>query len=177
MKLNFLENLALYVVKVQPSSVLPNIAMQGLVDGYESPSLLLLAGLATDENPFVIDEYFKKVLQELNVDLVGTNQAAFFLVKSIAKKILDNQIDTYAGCDFIFSQILSSTDLRRQDDKFVYDSIGLSDIYSLYITIEELKNASIRWDKLKTNEQLIEEAKENIKMKFKEWNNDSLIAS
>ncbi len=177
MKFNFLDRLALYVVKGQPSSVLPNIAMQGLEDGYESPSLILLAGFAADENPFVIDEYLKKVLEELNVDLTETNQAAFFLVKSIAKKILDNQIDTYVGCDFIFGQILSSTELRKQDDKFVYDSIGLADIYSLYTTVEDLMNASVRWDKLKTNEQLIEEAKENIKMKFKEWNKDSLITS
>lgn len=175
MKFNFLDKLALYVVKGQPSSELPEIAMQGLEEGYENPSLILLAGLSADENPFVMDECFKNVLEELNVDFIERNQAAFFLIKSIAKNILDNQIDTYVGCDFIFNQILNMTDLRKQDDKFVYDSIGLADVYSFYITIEELMTASVKWDTLKTNEQLIEEVKENIKVKFKEWGKDSLI--
>jgi hypothetical protein len=143
----------------------------GLESGYETPSLILLAGLSDDENLFLVDDYLKKTIDELNVEFKEPNQAALFLIKSIADRILNNSVDTYIGCDFIFGHILRLTSLRNQDEKFVYDSIGLADIYGLYVAAEELKNAMSNRDKYKTNELLIEEMKNNIKTKFEIWNN------
>lgn len=171
MKFDFLESLALFMLHNQSTSILPNIAVHGLEEGYKSPSLILLAGLQDNENPFVITEHFKKSLEELNINFRDKNQAALFLVKSLVDKVLKDDIDVYKACEYIFENILPLADFRTHDKKFVYDSIGLSDIYSLYITAEELTQASIKWDKLKTNEQILNEIKEEIKMKLKQLQN------
>ena|GEM_PF-946464 len=167
--MNFLEKIAQYILNEQTSSALPSIAMQGLEEGYETPSLIMLAGCNDNENPFLINQYFQGLLHELSLNSLDKKQAALFLVNSTVDKIVSNQIDVYEGCDFIFKQILDLTDLRSENKKFVYDSIELADVYSLYVTIWELMHASVNWDKIKTNNNLMEETKQEIKKRLLEW--------
>jgi hypothetical protein len=171
MTLNFLDRVSEYIITEESSKGLPKIAIQGIEENYESESLILIAGLSVKESQLYGDDYLKKMLDELNVDLTTKNKAALFLVKSVSKKILESQIDVYLGCDYIFNHVLSLTDFRKQDIKFVYDSIRLAEVYSFFINIEELRDTSEKWDKIKTNEQLINETKENIKLCFYDWIN------
>ena len=110
------------------------------------------------------------MLHELNLDLPDENKAALRIIQSVISKITHSEIDTYDGCDFIFSDILDLTDLRKQDKKFVYDNVGLAEVYGLYDSIWELLNTSGNWDAIKRNEPLIEDAKINIRVKLEKWN-------
>ena len=82
---------------------------------------------------------------------------------------LTDKLDPYDGCKVIFDQTLSKTDFRSQDEKYVYDSVQLASVYGLYDAIFELQNASVNWNKEKTNEQLIDIAKEDIKRELAKW--------
>lgn len=166
--LNFLENVAFHILEGDSSMNLPAIALQGLEEGYDTPSVLILAGFSKKESPFLIDEYFNLMLKDLNIKLVDKRDAAVFLIKSQVKKISEEQIDVYDACDFIFKQVLALTNIRQQDKNFVYDSIGLEIVYSLYITIWELMNTGQRTEAIKSN-GIITEAKQQIKEKLNEW--------
>ena len=165
MKFSFLDNLALYVLEGQPTPILPDIAMQGLEDDYDSESLILIAGCPSNENPFVIDVHFKSLLKELGLHLAEKSQAALFLIKSIRKKIVDNEIDPYEGCDLIFKEVVGSVKITP-DKIYAHDGIGLAQVYGMYDNIRDLMEATGRWDTEKTKEELIEEVKERIRLCF-----------
>ena len=169
MDLEFFEKLAYYVVKGQPTSELPILALQGLEDGYESNTLILLSGMPSNESPFVIDEYFQKMLIELGLNFFDKQKAAFFLIQSAVKKIVAKQVDPFEGCKWIFDNLLSRVELSDQDQQFVYDSIGLGEIYGLYIAVEDILSSTMNWDKSKTNEQLIDELKLDMLEKLSNW--------
>ncbi len=169
MELDFLNRLAFYFIKAPTPSILPEIALQGLEEGFESPSLIMLAGLSSNENPFKMEEYLKKAMQELNLNFLDKELLAFSLIRATAKKILNDEVEPYEGCQFIFEQVLDSIDLRKRDIKYVYEGIGLAEIYGLYIQIYELKYDSVLLNDLRSKEEHIEEAKEMIKSKFSEW--------
>lgn len=167
--LNFTGRLAQYVLYEESSEELPAIASQGLKEGFETPSLVVLAGFNEYDNPFVIAAYFTQLLKELNLNLSDKEYAALYLLGLMVDKIIHGEVDVYNGCDFIFSDVLGLTDLRRKDNMYVYDSIGFANIYGLYDTIGELVHASERWDSVRSNEQLIEDTKKDIKKKLEEW--------
>jgi len=168
--LNFLERIAEYIIVGYDSKKLSEIALNGLEEGYETNTIITIAGFDDKTNPFIVDEYFNKMIEELQIDLLNENQAALYLIKSIVNKILCHNLDTYEGLNFIFDYILTFTNYRKLDKKFVYDSINLEEVYTLYTKIEEIiQEPTISWDNLKSNEVLINEIKDDIKKRFVKW--------
>ncbi|NIG54877.1 hypothetical protein [Chitinophaga sp. Cy-1792] len=172
MEFNFLEHLAFHIVRNGQYSDLPDIAVIGLREGYDTPALVILAGLDKNESSFVMNDYFEKAIQELELAevLSGKKRAALLLVRGLRNRILKREIDVCDGCYFIFHKILSFTDIRILDQKFTYDGIGLAEVYGIYDTIGELKNSSMNWSENKTNEQLMEEEEERLMAALSGWN-------
>ncbi|MFO0859001.1 MAG: hypothetical protein U0570_00490 [Phycisphaerales bacterium] len=83
---------------------LPEIALQSLTDGNDSPSLRQLAvsqGADSDD----IRRLFAKALAELGLIMPTPAEAGFSLAKTIAQSVLKNEITAYSGAKRIWSEI------------------------------------------------------------------------
>jgi hypothetical protein len=67
--LNFKQLVAKYVTGNLTTDQLPGIAYLAMVEGLDSPSLCILAGLEKNEDFYVIDRYFKLALKELDISI------------------------------------------------------------------------------------------------------------
>jgi hypothetical protein len=168
--MNFFCRIAASVLAERPTAEMPEIAVQGLQEGIESPSLIILAGTQGGESPFVLDESFLQVLQELNITFIlDKSRAAMFMAKCIAFDIVNNKLDAYDGCKTLFNEVVDFLDIEDRNETYAFEGIGLQQVYGDYDTIDELRNATYSWMGTKTNQQLIEESKQSIKSELVKW--------
>lgn len=168
--MSFLNNIARYILEDRPVQELPGIAIEGLEEGIYTPTMILLAGMADNQNPFLFDDYFLLLLKELEISfLLDKVQSVAFLIKSTAFGIIQHDIDAYEGCNKIFQDLLIYIDDKYLAGKYAYDDIGLAKVYSAYITIEELASATEQWSTEKSNDQLISETRTIIKSELLKW--------
>ena len=151
------------------TSQLPDIAIIGLEEGLDSPSLRILAGLNRNENPFQVEEYFNKTLHELNIKLPDKRQAAIELGIAIADQIIAGKIDLIIGTKQIIDKAIYNYDFFSETKKYCYDSIGFENVYGLYYNYDDLINADRPWQIGKTNEELLVEMKTELLKELKKW--------
>lgn len=106
---------------LMPAGSLPDVATAAPVDGCDSPSLVLLAGLAKAE----VDEanaLFKKSLEELNISVPSDRDAVLVLTRQIALGILDGTTNPYAGARRIWDLSLRVAPQQQlpELDTFIY---------------------------------------------------------
>jgi hypothetical protein len=167
--MNFKQQLSNYILGNLETSDLPKVGIVGLESGLDSESLIILAGLSEKDNLFEIDAYFKKALDELEIQLPDKRTAAIDVITYYADLIKNKQIDSYLGIEKIVDEVLYKTDLFDKSEKYVYDYIGFEKIYGLYDTCCELECADRPRDKEKTNDELIEDCKRDIIIEIKKW--------
>jgi len=104
------------------TDTLPNVAERALMDGYDSPSLRILAGLTKSEVTEEAIPYFKKALSELGVSLPLKRDAVLLLANQVAKQILQGNIKPYEGAKKIWKLelILESNQDFHDLDPFIY---------------------------------------------------------
>src|ERR1051325_2253452 len=91
--------------KLQPLE-LPAIATDALLQGIDSPSLRVLAGL--DVGPALggeREECFKKVCTELGIAFKEKKEAVFYLLELWLAHICEGRTQPYEGCRKIVSEI------------------------------------------------------------------------
>jgi hypothetical protein len=167
--LNFRQQIAKYVTGNVTTDQLPDIAVQGLEEGLDTPSLCILAGLSKNENPFQIEHYFKLTLEELKIELPDRRQAAVEYSLAIVDEILDGEKAIIQGVNEIYFKAIHSYDFYSETKDFVYDSIGFESIYGLFDTYDDLFNADRPWQVDKTNEQLMTDTIEQLWKELKKW--------
>jgi len=160
--LNFKQHIAKYVTGHLTTSQLPELAILGIEEGYESESLFILAGMSKNDNGFEIQEYFKKALAELNLELPDRRNAALEYTTGITQDILNEKKDLFEGLKEIKSGALDSYDFFSETKKYVYDSIGFETIYGLYDTYDDLLNPLCKWDSKKSMETLKNETRTEL---------------
>jgi len=168
--LNFKQHVAKYVTGHITTSQLPELAILGIEEGYESESLLMLAGMSQMDNGFEIQEYFKKTLAELNLELPDRRNAALEYATGIAQDILNEKRDLFEGLTEIKSGALDSYDFFSETKKYVYDSIGFEVVYGLYDTYDDLLNPLCKWDSKKSIETLKSETRTELIVELEKWN-------
>jgi hypothetical protein len=168
--LNFKQQIAKYVTGHITTSQLPELAIMGIEDGYESESLFILAGMSNGDNGFEIQEYFKKTLAELNLELPDKRNAALQYITGIVQDILNGKKDLIEGLTEIKSNALDSYDFFSETKKYVYDSIGFETIYGLYDTYDDLLNPLCKWDFKKSIETRKSETRTELIVELKKWN-------
>ncbi|RYE22708.1 MAG: hypothetical protein EOP45_07805 [Sphingobacteriaceae bacterium] len=151
---------------------LPGIAVTGLEEGFDTPSLCILAGLSGNQNPFQIDHYFKRTLEELNIELPDRRQAAIEYALAIVDEILDGKKDVITGTREIRYDAIDSYDFFSESKKYCYDSIGFENAYGLFDTFEELTNADRAWQAETTNEQLMIKTKSELLDELIKWHHN-----
>jgi len=167
--LNFKQLLAKYVTENLPTHQLPEIGIKGLEEALDSPSLCILAGLNKDENPFVIEDYFKLALKELRINLPNERQAAIEYILAIIENIISRKTDIIDGIEEIKTKAIDSYDFFSESVEFCYDSIGFEKIYGLYDSYCDLLGSDIQWDINKNNVQLMQEIKQDLYNEIPKW--------
>jgi hypothetical protein len=167
--MNFRQQIAKYVTGNLTTDQLPDIGVTGLEEGLDTPSLCILAGLSKNENPFQLDHYFKRTLEELNINLPEKRQAAIEYAMAIVDEILDGKIDVIIGTREIRYKAIGNYDFFSESKQYCYDSIGFETAYGLFVTYEELSNADRSWQTEKTNELLMTETKTLLFEELKKW--------
>lgn len=168
-KLTFNQHIANYVTSNYTTSDLPKIGIAGLQLGLESVSLAILAGMSEKDNAFELEYYFKIALDDLNFELPEIRQAAIELALFYTDEILARRIDPVDGVNKIICKCLESYNFFDESKEYGMDSIDFETIYVLYWTYNDLIEANHSWDLTKTNDELIQETKENIIDELKIW--------
>ena len=166
----FNQLIAKYVTGSMPPDEIPEFAYSGMRDGYDSPSLHILAGLEEKVDPQEADKYFKLALNELGLAIPDRRQAALQYAVALAEEIINNKTDVYSGVNEIIHTAIEKYNFNSEIKQHVYDSIFFDEVYSLYYTYEDLLNAKIDWVKDKSNEQLMVEVKKELLESLKVWN-------
>lgn len=169
--MKFRQMIAKYVSGNLTTDQLPDVGMKGLEEGFDTPSLCILAGLSKNESLHQIDHYFKLSLDELKIILPDKRQAALEYAYAILDEILEGKIDVITGTREILNKAIDSYDFFSESKKYCYDSIEFQTAYGLFDTYEELSIADRPWQKGKTNEQLLIETKAELCEELKIWKN------
>lgn len=167
--MNFRQLLAKYVTGNITSDQLPEIGVIGLEEGFDTPSLSILAGLNRNESPLQIEHYFRMTLVELKIVLPDKRQAAIEYAFAIVDEIIEGKKDVIDGTREIRYKAIDSYDFFSESEKYCYDSIGFESVYSLFDMYDELSIADRPWQKGKTNQQLMTETKAELFEKIKNW--------
>ncbi len=167
--MNFRQELTTYTAGDRKTDQLPDIAIAALEEGLDTPSLRILAGMSKSDNPFELEKYFKQTLEELHIQLPGDRQAALDYAVLITDQILSGDEDIISGTQDIFYIALHNFPFEKETKKYVYDSIGLENIYGLLDTYNDLRDADIPWQKGKTNQQLMDGVKVKLLAELKRW--------
>ncbi len=167
--MNFRQELTAYTAGDRTTDQFPAIAMTGLEEGLDTPSLRILAGMNKNDNPFELEKYFKQMLEELHIQLPDDRRAAIEYAVLITDRILSGDKEVITGARDIFYTALHNFPFEKETKKYVYDSIGLENVYGLLDTYNDLRDADIPWQKGKTNQQLMDEAKVKLLAELKRW--------
>jgi hypothetical protein len=84
---------------------LPGIALEALADGFDSESLRILAGLDENSSEYDVKYYFNRCIKELGYSVPEIKDAIWFLIKNVAQKIVQREIDEYDGGRLIYEYI------------------------------------------------------------------------
>lgn len=145
------------------------MAVTGLLEGLESESLVILAGMSESDNKFQLTEYFENAINELKIELPDKRTAAIELSLFYAQEIIDNRLDPIDGLSKIIRNCLNSYNFFDESNQYAMDSIQFHNLYGLYWTYDDLKNADYQLQKDKSNEELIQETKSEIIKEIEIW--------
>jgi hypothetical protein len=159
---------------LQYESNLPGLACSALVDGLDSPSLRVLAGLDGKDH-VEVRKYLEKVLYELEGEALPTrDEAAWILVRHLIDAIVDGAIEPHEGLHTLIHNVYWAMDWSTSSTKFVGDSIGIQKLYGLCDSFDELSVANYRGSWWKSNKKLLAELQEDIKQAATEYRNNYL---
>jgi hypothetical protein len=158
-----------YYFENQSSDNLRDIAIKGLEEGLDSPSLCILAGLEKNETPSKIDYYFQQTLLELHIKFPSSREDALKYAVNIVEEICAGNINVIEGTSTIVDNVLLRFDFFQETKMYCYDSIGFEKAYGLYVTYDDLTSAEVEWQPGKTNLQLMAEVKVQLLEELKMW--------
>lgn len=167
--MKFKQLIAKYVTENLCLSQLPELALVGLEEGFESESLLILAGMNNNDNSFEINQYFERTLYELNIELPEKRKAALIYAEGIIDEIIEGKKDVIKGTYEIYNNAIGSYDFFSETIEYCYDSVGFAKAYGLYDNYYDLKDSDYRWDRKKSNEILMKEIRNELFEELKNW--------
>ena len=169
--MKFKELLAEYYLGIKSTSQLPEIALEGIQEGFKSESLLILAGMHHNDNQHEIFQYFKQA--EIELDIIGFTQlqGANILLKYYLKNMVNNADQAYEIMGKINNDIYTNIEfeeLKTENSKYLGSEMGLEKMYIWYRELQDWEDGSILFyynnfsrsdQRLKFIEELVNEAK------------------
>jgi hypothetical protein len=166
--MNFKQKIANYVIGNFTASDLPHIAMTGIIEKYESESLLILAGFLKNENSLEAEHYFKKALLELNIELPNNRDSSMKMIHYYADEILNDKIALSLGMHTILKKVLHMTSDWFEYETYDFDSFGFEKLYGLYWQLDDLENDEILITE-KERKVMLLKVEEEIKNELVKW--------
>lgn len=170
--MDFQEKLANYVLGNLSISQFSDIALTGLRQGVESESLLILAGMSSVDNPFELQTYFDKSLQELGITLPNKIEAAKVLLRYYLGKMIahpESALEVMRSVDYdVYHKVNWLNELGVKEKKFFGEELGLERLYTWYRELQDFEDDGmlLYYNELPKEEQiqkfkehLVEEAK------------------
>jgi hypothetical protein len=152
---NFKQKLAAYKLQLLEDENLPDLAITGLMEGLDSESLIILAGMSKTDNIFSMKSYFKHALEELMLKIPDIEEANEIIIDYYSELIINRKLDSFLG----FKNLLHAIGF----DNVIDIKYKLMKAYHEYIIIDETENEGlIMYDRKKSKESFILEASENI---------------
>jgi hypothetical protein len=124
---------------------LVNAAVEWLVEGINSESLLLLAGLES-EGMEKAPTLFELALRELGKPILSRKEALFSYARLMSVEILQGKIDPYKGAKKIWCASIGLDEPVHEIDPFIYAASEYEDRYEDrdFFAFEIIKEAH-RW--------------------------------
>jgi len=135
---NFKQSIAKYLSGNLTISQISQVAYEAILEGYDSPSLYILAGLE-NENAFVIQQYFNATLEELSIAIPGKRKAAIEYANGLAEDIIEGKRELIAGVREMRYSAIDSYDFFSETTNFVYDSIFFEYVYGLFVDYDDFE--------------------------------------
>jgi len=157
-----------YVTGRIVSDDLPEIAVQGLEEGLDSPSLRILAGLSQTDARYEGKQCFEKALDELNISLPDDRTAALQYAFGIVEDILANERDILEGTREIVSNAIYAYDFYNESGDYCYDSIGFDKAFGLFDTLDDPPDIYYL-DSGMSQTQLIYKTRKELLDELKNW--------
>jgi len=167
--MNFKQLIAKYTTGNISTDQIPQLGIAALLEGLDTPSICILAGLDKNENSFVKEHYLKLALNELNIGMPNKRQAALEYACAIADEIISGEKELIAGVSEIKNKAIDSYDFWSENQKYVYDSIGFEIVYGLYDEYDDLQNDLMQISRDKSREELIIEVKTQLLDELTKW--------
>lgn len=127
---------------------LPDVALSALEQGYDSPSLRILAGLSDIEDAWKIEAYFSATLRELALTLPEKRCAALLVAKAISEECISGNRPVFEGVQKLLDEVINRYPFEQKNKKYAYDGIGFNEVYGLFDSLDELPfEAAWPWQK------------------------------
>ena len=163
--MNFKQYLGKHICGNLFESEYPEFAVSGLLEGYESKYLGILAAMTKTDDTADLRKYFKWTIEDLNIELPKKRDASLMYSSGIVDEILNGQKDIIEGVDEIKNYAIDSYNFRDETDKYLFDSIGFERAYGLYVEYYDLLDEFIS----ESNKTLIKETKAELFDEIKKW--------
>jgi hypothetical protein len=162
----FRQLLAKYVSGNLSSNQVPEMSYVAFEEGYESPSLWILAGLEKNEDQYIIDKYLQLSVNEMGIEIPDKRNATLQYANALAGEVIKEERDLIAGIEEII-RVLKNYNFESETQQFVFDSIFFQRVYGEYCQYEDLMDSIVDW---KSNEELIKDFKVELLNELKAWN-------
>lgn len=172
--MTFRLQLAAYVLGNVTASDLPGVSLVGLQEGFDSPSLCILAGMNANDYSSEIEHYFNAALRELDLELPSKRQAVLEIAAYLLDELFTNKKDIMQGVTLLVRHLSNYTDFFPENQQYAFDGMGFEHVYGLYDTHSELSCSDHPWQEGKTNAELLVEVEQRLLVALKDWENNFL---
>ena len=146
------------------ADVLPNVAVDALERGIDSPALRLLASYSLiPYDPIGVEAAYRQVRRELPDFAPSRQEAAFCLLEALLTEIVSGQIGPDIGVGRIVNDVYRQCGWDDRNVRFVGDSLGIELLYSHWDAIDDLREAGHPFQPPRSNAELISEAMDDIR--------------
>lgn len=171
--MTFKQNIYRYITGEVDLREIPAFAFSALENGMDSPSLRILAGLSGEENSYQIEAYLRDTMKELEVEMVSKREAAIQVGLAYAEKIFERKKTIFGGAQCIKWYMLDVYPFSEEIKEFLYDSIGFSRAYGLFVTLDDLHDSgSTQWQSERTNMQIESELNDELFLELRKWSEE-----
>ncbi|MCD8433548.1 hypothetical protein LNJ05_12325 [Tenacibaculum finnmarkense genomovar ulcerans] len=144
----------------------PKLGVAGIIEGYKSKYLGILAGMNRTDEISELRKYLKWTIEELNIDLPKKRDAALLYSSGIVNEILNKEKDVIEGIYEIKNFAIDSyPDFRTETKKYLFDSIAFDGIYGLFVEYYDLNDCFEK----KSNRNLMSKIKNQLLTEIGNW--------
>jgi hypothetical protein len=178
--MNFQQKLADFVLTNRTTSQHPDIALTGMHEQLESESLVILAGMNDRDNTFELDQYFRQMLSELQIELPSKIESVDILLNYYMNLIVAEPNRAFELMRKIHNQVHHAVEWPESHSsnkkKYVGEELGLEHLYTWYRELQDFEDGSALFyynefprtkQKKKFEQHLVEEAQNWLKMNEK----------